>query len=120
MVLILTAIIIVMQFVFCPNCGQKAPSAASKFCGSCGQSLFSMEKKAPQKTIRAQEEFEDDEYASGTTEIPDLDTIKESIARANKSEPLGPFDTDFGKMGSASISFGPNGMTNVPFRRKDR
>lgn len=79
-----------------------------------------MEKKAPQKTIRAKEEFEDDEDSSNVTEIPDLDTIKESIARANKSEPLGPFDTEHGKMGGLSISFGPNGMTNVPFRRKDR
>ena len=79
-----------------------------------------MEKKAPQKTIRAKEEFEDDEDSSNVTEIPDLDAIKESIARANKSEPLGPFDTENGKMGGLSISFGPNGMTNVPFRRKDR
>lgn len=79
-----------------------------------------MEKKAPQKTIASKEDLYYDEDSSNVTEIPDLDTIKESIARANKSEPLGPFDTEFGKMGSASISFGPNGMTNVPFRRKDR
>lgn len=110
-----------MSAKFCPHCGTKAPSLLAKFCVSCGNPLDSFEKKrvAPKKPTRrltsdeGEDDCEDDDDDMEDVEIPDLESVKASISRANSRVSM---DADF--QVAQSFSFTPDGFAPKPFKRR--
>lgn len=70
---------------YCPECGTKAPSAISKFCASCGQSLNTLTTTT--KTAKASHQIDDDsEDGSNVFVVPELSGLEVSISGADDDE----------------------------------